>query len=417
MTTVPLGIHAYKRTFGGEPEIKLINRFVEADPSNLRERTALLSRAGTKLLAYFYGINTLIAPRGLYSKPGLFNNDLFVVTGTSLYRYSEAGVRISISSDIGGTGRPFMVWDRGSNYQRMFISDGQLLSYYDGGSHATGILTSTVTPTNQILQIGTTYYGWNASVNANSPNGTATNPFLCKFGTDPMLSMANMLNFVGVRGTDFSTVIGGPSTVVTAVASGGSPATILTLSAISDGTDANTVATAVFSGAAGLSWGAATLLGGGNHALFGVAVPTGEGISALANLNHFIMCAVTNSQKIFYLRPASVTMGALDFASKESNPDPVVDMITAGDFVYVIGSGSTEVWYATGQNASPLGPVLGRTAARGALAGTAVNIRDDIFLVGDDGVVYSMLNGPVRISDHAIEERIRTQLRREKGLT
>ena len=66
--------------------------------------------------------------------------------------------------------------------------------------------------------------------------------------------------------------------------------------------------------------------------------------------------------------------------------------------------------------ALPIWPVLGRTMARGALAGTAVNIKDTVYLVGDDGVVYSFANVPVRISDNAIEERIRTQLRRERGL-
>ena len=542
MTTVPLGVHAYKRTYGGEPEIKLVNRFIEAAPINEPSKAILQSRPGTTLLNTFAGGVSTDVPRGLYSLPGLFNNDLFVVVGSKLWRYSEAGVKTSIAATLGGTGRPYLTWDKGLTYQRLFISDGQLLWYYDGGTKATGKLTATVNPTTQVVQIGTIFYSWNISVDTGPPDGSSAKPFLANPGSDPMTAMANMLDFIGVPGTNFSTVITAPNTQVTAVAvaspkatgvltsslpltnqvfqigtryyswnvavntgpptgasgfpylanpgtdpmaamvkllmntgvagtdyssaivaanpdvsvvaSGGPPATILTATALVGGTAGNSIATTVFSGAglawggatligggvssmtltalvettagnsivtavtgaAGLTWGAGTLTGGGTHKLVSIPVPTGEAISALANLNHFIMCNVTSTFKIFYLRPGSVVMGALDYASKESNPDPIVDMLTVGDFVYVIGTGSTEVWYTTGQNANPLGPVLGRTMARGALAGTAVNIKDTVYLVGDDGVVYSFANVPVRISDNAIEERIRTQLRRERGL-
>jgi hypothetical protein len=547
MTTVPLGIHAYKRTAGNEPEIRLVNRFVEEEPTNSREQTALLSRAGTRFLDEFPGALVGDTVRGLYSKPGLFGDDLFVVVGSLLYRYSEAGDVTPIGAALAGSGRPSLTWDKGLTYERMFISDGVTLSYYEGGSAATGVLTSTVTATNQVLNIGGTYYTWGSSVNAGTPDGSAAHPFICLPQADPLLYMANMLNFIGTPGVDFSTAITAPNTQVTAVATGANssatgtltaaatpttqvveiggvyyswsasvnsgapdgtsahpwlckltsdpllslantimlngtpgldwssgltaansqvtaavvgtltPATQLLVTAILTGPGGASITTSIFSGAslswgaatlvggsvistqitvssiakttaansivtsvtgtAGMSWGAATLSGGGLHAVHGIPIPTGEGIGALTNLNHFIMAAVANSQKIFYLRPGSVVMDALDFASKESNPDPVVDMVTAGDFVYVMGSGSTEVWYSTGNADNPLAPVVGRTAARGVLAGTPVNIRDDVLFVGNDGVVYSMVQGPIRISDHAIEERIRTQLRREKGLT
>lgn len=547
MATVPLGIHAYKRAYAGETEIRLVNRFVEAEPPNLREQTALISRPGTALLSAFAGAVAADKVRGLYNKPGLFNNDVFVVVGSLLYRYSETGTKIAISGGLAGTGRPFMTWDKGLTYERMFVSDGTVLSYYEGGSKATGVLTSTVTASTQLIAIGGVYYTWGASVNVGPPDGSAARPFICLPQSDPLLYMANMLNFIGTPGTDFSTAITTPNTQVTALSAGANSSAVGTLTATvtpttqvvningtyyswsnsvnsgtPDGTSAkpwlckltadpllslaNTIkfigvpgtdfssgltaqnpdvtaavvgtltpatqmtataritgpagaaiTTTIFSGAnlswgaatlvggsilsstltltsigattaanaitttvsgpAGMSWAAATLLGAGVHSLKAIPIPTGEGIGALATLSHFIMCAVSNSQKIFYLRPGSVIMGVLDYASKESNPDPVADMVTAGDFTFVLGTGSTEVWYATGNNTNPIGPQVGRTAARGVLAGTAVNIRDSVFFVGDDGVVYQMSNVPVRISDHAIEERIRTQLRREKGLT
>lgn len=681
MTTVPLGVGAFKRNFAGEPEIRMVNRFVEESSANLREHVSILSRPGTKQLAYFSpSSNGLV--RALYSKPGLFDSDLFVVSGTKLYRHTSTGTITQISGAITGTGRTYATWERGIGYEYLFISDGRLLQYYDGGSRGSGVLTSTLpgafatgtltkngvvtdqvikinttyfswndavdtnspdgtatrpflarlstfatgtltltgtitnqvirigdlyyswsnavdagTPdgtsakpflakpgtnplaamvkllnytgtsgvdfssgitaantdvratsaggppattmtltsivastagnsivttvfsgaglawgaatltgaqafnpmqtmanllnftgvrgvdfstildvvnpvvsatvaggppatsmtitarqkgplgnaivtsmyyganlswgaatltggvlvTDQVIQIGSLYYGWNAVVETNTPDGTLTKPFLALPGNDPILSMANLLSFIGIPGTDFSAAITAPSLVVTAVStspvSGLPPATTMTLTAISNGTDANTVATVVTSGTAGLSWAAATLLGGGTHVLRKIYVPTGEGIGPLATLASHVIAVVANTQKFFYLRPAMTVISALDFAEKESNPDPIVDVVTVGDFVMMIGKSSMESWYATGAIDQPLAPVAGRTVARGAIPGTSVNVKDSVVLVGDDGIVYVAGDSMTRISTHGIEERIRTQLRREKGLT
>lgn len=418
MTTVPIGVGAYDRKSAKEPEIQLINRFLEGDPTNLVEHTALLSRFGTKGLGYFPPNTSTGIIRGLYSKEGLFDSNLFVVSGNNLYRRMTDGTRQQITGTVHGTGRPYLTWVRGAGYQRLVISDGQLLQYYDGGSHATGILTTTATPTNQVIEIAGTYYSWHATdVDYNSPDGTAAHPFLALLGSDPLVSMENMLNFAGVPGVDFSSALGAANTVVTALAdTSTTPSTKLTLTAISEGTDGNLITTSVYSGAS-MSWSGATLTGGGIHALHGIYVPTGETIGPVCTLDSFVLCAVNNSQKFFYLRPASVIIDALDFDYKESNPDFIVDMVRMGDFAVIVGSGSTEFWYATGDSNQPLAPVDGRTMARGAVEGTVLELNGETILVGNDEVVYAIGNGMRRISNHGIEERIRTQIRREKGIT
>ena len=678
MTTVPLGLGAFKRNFAGEPDIRMVNRFMEENPTNLREHASILSRPGTKKLAYFTPNSSTGVIRALYSKPGLFKSDLFVVSGENLYRHTSSGSIIQIAGVITGTGRTFATWQRGVGYEYLFISDGQLLQYYDGGSRGKGILTSTLpgnfassilttsgtitnqvirinntyfswndavdtgipdgsstrpflaklntfatgvltltgsitnqviqigtlfyswsnlvdagTPdgtstkpflakpgtdplaamvkllnftgtsgvdfssgitaanssvraasaggppgttmtltsiapgiagnaivtaifagaglawgaatltgglasnplqtmanllnftgtrgvdfstaltvvnpsvsatvaggppatsmavlarqkgtvgnaivttvfsganlswssgtltggsliTDQIIRIGSLYYGWNTNVETGVPNGTLARPFLAKPGNDPITALSNLLSFIGTPGTDFSSAITGPSLVATAVATGGTPATILTLTSVSDGLDANSIATVVTSGTAGLSWADPTLLGGGSHTLHGIYVPTGEGIGPLATLASYVVAVVTDTRKFFYLRPGATVISALDFAEKESNPDPIADVVTVGDFMMLIGKASMESWYATGSSDNPLSPVAGRTVARGAISGTVVNIKDSVVLVGDDGIVYLAGANMQRISTHGVEERIRTQIRREKGLT
>ncbi len=50
---LPLGVGAYSRTYGKMPEIKLVNRFFEENPTNAVDGAALLSRPGSNALTGF----------------------------------------------------------------------------------------------------------------------------------------------------------------------------------------------------------------------------------------------------------------------------------------------------------------------------------------------------------------------------
>lgn len=548
MTALQFGKGAYLRSYAGSPEIQLLNRFMEAVPSNAREGVGLIARQGTTYRATI-GVGPI---RKTYSKLGLFNGDLFAVSKNTLYRYSAAGVVTPIAGVI-GSGNPKFTWDSGPGYQHLFVSDGELLQVYKGGTlavgkiastHATGSLTGS-TPTNQVINIGGTYYSWNAAVDTGAPDGTSAHPWLAKptSGGDPWTAMARLLMFVGVPGTDFSTALTGPSLAVTAVANGGPPATSLTLTAINEGVLGNAIATTILSGAgiawgavtlvgavlptnqvlciggvyyswnasvnanapdgsaahpwlanptsggdpwtamanlldfigvpgtdfstalgtantqvtalanggppatslsltsildntsgnaivttvagtAGLVWGAATLIGGGIQTLLGVYVPTGEPINGLCTLDHYIMASVGKANKMFFILPGAIVIQTLNFFAKESSPDPIMDLCTVGDMFLAAGSGSIETWYATGSLNAPFAPIQGRTVARGIVDGTLVNVHDSAFFVGSDGVVYTYGvagyaqggAGFQRVSDNGIEERIRLLTRAQAGV-
>lgn len=413
MTALKFGLGAYKRSYAGAPEVQLLNRMLEPSPSNVREQLALLARQGTTLRATI-GAGPI---RKSYSKLGLFDGDLFVVSKSTLYRYSASGVITAIAGVI-GPGNPKFTWDAGPGYQHLFVSDGELLQAYIGGTHASGTLSG-VTPTDQIIQIGDTYFGWNAAVDTGSPDGTSAHPFLANptSGGDPFTAMANLLNFIGIPGVDFSSVIGGQNTEVTALANGGPPATSLTVTALSEFADGNAIATTVFSGTTGLAWGGTTLTDGGTHSLIGVYVPTGEPINGLCTVDHYVMASVGGTDKMFFILPGELTIQTLNFFAKESNPDPIMDLVTVGDNFLAAGSGSVETWYGTGDLDAPFAPVSGRTISRGIVDGTLVSVQDTAFFVGSDGVVYSYSgNGFVRISDNGIEERIRILTRAQAGV-
>lgn len=433
MVTVPLGMSAYKRTFAGEPEIRLINRFMETAPTNLREKVALISRAGTDSL-FNVGASEM---RGSYSEPGLFNGDLFTVFGTTLYRFTTLGQLIPITGTVQNNGFTYAGWMKGIGYEYLFISDGESLQYYT--THALGTLTVTgdgaeigdFRSGGQSIEIGGTYYAWSADVNSGAPDGSSGNPYLALLGTDvadangflldqsSLSEMSILLNFSGTSGDDYSNTVPGPSADVSAT----STFATLVVTAIADLTTGNLVTTS--SSGADIAWGSTTLTGGGNQALQTVAgMGDGEVPLALTPLSSYMLVSVGNSQKFYWINPGETWIDPLNFASKESNPDNITSMSTIGDQAIICGAGSTENWYATGNFDAPFAPVEGRVYRRGCLEGTEVVVKDALMLVGDDGIVYTIgynwgdtsQYGVHRTSTHGIEERIRTQMRILQGL-
>jgi hypothetical protein len=548
MSSLPLGLGAYKRTAGDMPEIKCVNRFVEKTPVNQQEGTTLLTRPGTSLLDFFAADTDTGKIRGVYSELGLFNDDLFVVSGKYLYRKAEGSDPLRIGGEVKGTGSPKVAFVKGADYARLFITDDLLFNYYQGGTHASGTMTDaagthatgtltdagSTTYTDAVLDIGGIYYGWNSDVDHGTPDGTSANPYLCLPGADATAALANMaamLNFDGTAGTDFSTALTAASTTVTAT----STATTLTLTAISGDTDGNSVVTSVtgaatlswsgttlsgggtnytdaviaingtyygwnddvddgtpdgssdnpffclpgddasealanmaamlnfegtagtdfstalttanldvsasstattlvvtarvdsaagnlitttVSGEANLSWGAATLADGGTHSMHGISIPNGQGVVACASLDGYVFVACKDSQRFYLLKPGEVEIDPLDFFSKESHPDNIVDVVRVGDVMVIMGNSSTEFWGATGNADAPFAPIEGRTMSRGIIPGTAVMVNEGtIIVVGNDMRVYAIGDQPRCISDHSMEERIRRQLRYEAGLT
>lgn len=410
MSTVPLGIGAYERLYAGEPVVRLENRFVETNPTNLKEKIALLARPGTDPLKYFNSGKY----RRCFSKEGLFGSDLFVIAGETMWRYAEDGTTHEITGVFQGSGPPSITWYKGIGIERLFVADGLLLQYYDGGTHATGTLTATGAITTQKVQIGEVWYTWGADVNANAPNGTEDHPWIAKLDSSPMVALAKLLMFAGVQGVDYSSTLGGPSLTVTAVPNSLDPDNILDVTAISGEADGNTIATTV--DGSDLAWGETTLTGGGVHTMHGIPMPDGKPAKSLATISSYVLISVAKSQQFFFLRPGSVEIDALDFYTKESNPDEIIDMTNVGDQAILCGSGSTETWYATGVLDSPLAAVKGRAYQRGVLEGTVCVVKESVILVGNDGIVYEIGSGSgiTRVSNHGIEERIRVQRVRER---
>lgn len=113
---------------------------------------------------------------------------------------------------------------------------------------------------------------------------------------------------------------------------------------------------------------------------------------------------------VFYITGANdfSAIDALDFATAESSPDPLVRAFVDHNELWLAGTTTTEIWQLSGGADFPFSPYSNAQLERGCSAKLAYAAEDNtIFFLGDDKVVYRA-DGyrPVRVSQSAVEDRI-----------
>jgi len=402
MGNLPLGVGAYERPFGRLPEIRMENRFFEQNPTGA-EKVSLLARPGTKLFLEV-GDGPI---RTLFSQPGVFDDDLFIVSGDELYRYNGVDAPQLITGEVLGDGYPVMTAVGIPGWDAVFITDGITLQYYEGEGHSEGALavTAGTIATGDGVRIGDIYYEWtDDDVDAGSPDGTVGSPWLVDLSTTDALALENLYNAInlsGIYGVEYSTdTERHPEVRVYDLTDDG-----FSLKALEGGVAGDAIVTTDTSAA--IAWGAGTLENGGDHELKACSVPDDVGISDLATLASHIICVEGDSRRFWWIRPGEVDIDGLDFSSAESEPDYIVNVVTIGDQFWLFGQSSTESWYASGDVDQPFFRTQGRAFSQGILPATIARVQEAIMVIGQDMVAYRIAGSPERISHHGIEEKIR----------
>lgn len=408
MVRIPLGSNAYKREVAQDPEIKLINRYFERDPTNQNEQAALLSRPSLRRwISAGIGDGPI---RAVYCQPGVFDDALFAVSGYDLYRIDTDETK-TLCGTMDSTTLDSFVSMAATDDPFLFLCDGGTLWVYSDNGVAQGTLTVSGgnIANNDTITIGTIYYKWTSgSVDTGTPAGTAGNPWLVALGANDTAALSNMLkaiNLTGTAGTTYSTA----TTKHTTVIATSSSSTTLVVRAITAGTGGNSIATTETG--VHTAWGAATLAGGGGSSFTNVPTPDNVGIQSVGYIASFIICVVAPgfdmNGRFYWIEPFATTIDPLNFATAERAPDPCWSVNVVSDQFWLPGSTTNEVWYPTGNELIPFLKLQARVFDRGVWEGTDVKVKDTVILVDRDGVVYAIGDGPQRISTHGIEERIR----------
>lgn len=139
-----------------------------------------------------------------------------------------------------------------------------------------------------------------------------------------------------------------------------------------------------------------------------ISFPDSANVTAVTFLAGLFVYARANSRKFYWSAVLDGrTIDPLDFASAESAPDYILDVLAVGDVLYLGGKDTIEAWYPTGDGTLPFLRITQRTATKGIPStGCFAELDNALHFIGSDRIVYRMSDVPVRISNHGIEERL-----------
>ena len=402
----------YSRTVAKEPRIYLRNRYFEENPVDSPQGTSLIARPGRR---WYQDVGT--GPiRAVFEAPGAFD-ELFVVSGLFLYSIdpiTDTATNLGqISND--DTGSPSLAATAAigaGTPPHLYVCDGTVLYCYTKNGYAKGHLTATAVANNDTVEINGTYYKFTSgSVDTGTPAGTSGAPWLVKLGAtaaDSIDALAKAINDSGTNGTDYSTLVVAHTTVTAYNWSGGD----LSVNAKVSGVAGNGYTTTETG--AGTSWGGSTLSGGGTASLLQIRTPDEVGAISVAHINSFIIVVprqnVDINGRFYYINPGNITIDPLDYATAERSPDPILQCLVFSDQIWFCGETTAEVWITTGNVDLPFQRFSGMLFDRGVVQGTAVQVKDTLMFVDNDGAVFMAKGGLKKVSRPDIEERIRLSI-------
>lgn len=416
MPAIDVGRSDYRRSIAKEPQIALRNRFFEYNPvlNTAKDMPALITRPALRKWIEV-GSGHI---RKIYSEPGSFGDDVFVVSGLALYRVTRSDGSATLIGTIGAddTGDISMATTGGIGDglnavpQYLFIADGGVLWVYTENGAAIGHLeASGAVANNDTVVIDGVYYKWtNGSVDTGTPDGSSGAPWLVNLGTSTaqaLTALYHAINVDGVAGTDYSTVTVAHSTVV-----GYSVAAAdLYVTARTPGAAGNSIA--VSETGANIAWAAATLSGGGDAQLRQVGMPLDLGAVSIAHINSYVVVIPSQDSQIngrfYWIEPGETYVDALNFATAERSPDAGLQVVALSDRFMIGGQSTTETWITSGNPDAPMQRFSGVLYDRGILEGSMLRIKDVLMLIDPDSNVLELGGGLKTVSRPDIVERIR----------
>lgn len=144
-----------------------------------------------------------------------------------------------------------------------------------------------------------------------------------------------------------------------------------------------------------------------------VAFPDGADVAAIIHSNGLFIAIRAGTGRWYF---SAVLDGrlwdGLDYATAESEPDRILDIVEIDGVLFFFGTESIEPWGATGDLELPYSLIQQRNFNQGIIAsGCAVSIDNTFFWVGSDAIVYRNGEVPQVVADDAIVEASKASTR------
>jgi hypothetical protein len=139
-----------------------------------------------------------------------------------------------------------------------------------------------------------------------------------------------------------------------------------------------------------------------------IVFPDGAHVTAVAFVAGLFVFARAGSGKFYWSAVLDGrSIDSLDFATAESSPDPLRDIVVMRGNLFLLGASTIETWFPTGALDLPFTRIDQRLYPIGVIAtGCAREMDNTLFIIANDGLVYRLDEVAQRLSDHGIEERI-----------
>lgn len=143
--------------------------------------------------------------------------------------------------------------------------------------------------------------------------------------------------------------------------------------------------------------------------LANIAFPDGANVTAVNYMaRRFIFVRAGSGRFYWSAIDNGRSIDALAYATAESEQDELYDIKKSGDVFWMLGANTGEGWVLTGDPDIPWTRITMRNLNRGVQAvGCAEEIEGTVYFISSDGMVCMIEKGAVRISDSALEEKIR----------
>lgn len=419
MANIPLAQADRKRLVAQEADVILRNRYIEANPVLADNVPAMIARPALRFWKHVGEESDVTKgpQRLVFSQPGAFDDDLFVVPYNSLYRVKRLdGSQTLVDNTFSGGDdntavRAACTGDIGEIGPRAWFADGQTLRVYTEDGFAHGKLTAASNfADGDIVRLGSMYYRMStAGLDTGAPAGTAGNPWKVLIGASIIASLTNFylaVNNTGVNGTDYSTALTEnlDAIATTATAAG------VSVRATALGAFGNVVVTTE-TGANSAWTNGGTLIEGGLPGIIIVPIPGDIGVLDVAVINNYVIVIPAQGEgvngRFYWVNPGEVFIDPLDYATAERSADPVYQVKVFSDQFWLPGQNTTEVYYMSGNVDAPVTRFQGVVFDRGVHPGCALQVFGSMVIIDSFGQVYQIKGGEKKISTPDIDERLR----------